>query len=74
VLTGAIFHEAGDTLTLSLADGKRTALQRSEIDELNDTRMSLMPEGFHRELDPAKLRDLVEYLQSDAFAHSAGIQ
>jgi putative heme-binding domain-containing protein len=72
VLTGTIDEEAGDTLTLSHADGKRTAIQRSEIDELRDTRVSLMPDGFHRELDPALLRDLVEYLRSDAFVESSG--
>jgi putative heme-binding domain-containing protein len=70
VLSGTIDEEAGDTLNLSLADGKRTTIQRSEIDELRDTRVSLMPDGFHRELDKGMLRDLVEYLRSEAFAQS----
>jgi putative heme-binding domain-containing protein len=72
VLTGTIDEEAGDTLTLSLADGKRTTIQRSEIDELRDTRVSLMPDGIHRELDPAMLRDLVEFLRSESFAEGFG--
>jgi putative membrane-bound dehydrogenase-like protein len=72
VLTGTIDEEAGETLTLSLADGKRTTIQRSEIDELRDTRVSLMPDGIHRELDAAMLRDLVDYLRSEAFAEGFG--
>jgi putative heme-binding domain-containing protein len=69
-LTGTIDEEAGNSLTLSLADGKRITIQRSQIDELRDTRVSLMPEGIHRELDPAMLRDLVEFLRSDGFTQS----
>jgi putative membrane-bound dehydrogenase-like protein len=70
-VTGTIAEEAGDTITLSLADGKQTTIQRHEIDELRNTRMSLMPEGFERELDPPMMRDLIEYLRSESFAQAA---
>jgi putative membrane-bound dehydrogenase-like protein len=68
VLSGIIAEEAGDTITLALADGKRTTVQRSEIDEIRNTKVSLMPEGFYRELNHEMLHDLVEYLRSEAFS------
>jgi putative heme-binding domain-containing protein len=70
VLTGAVADEAGDTVTLALADGKRATIARSEIEEFRDTGISLMPDGFQQELDPAMLHDLVEYMRSDAFSQT----
>jgi putative membrane-bound dehydrogenase-like protein len=70
VLSGAIAAEAGDAITLALADGKRATIQRSEIDEFRDTGISLMPEGIQQELDPGMLRDLVEYLRSESFSQT----
>jgi putative heme-binding domain-containing protein len=71
VLSGIISEEAGDALTLSLADGKRATVQRSEIEDFRSTGISLMPEGFQQDLDPAMLRDLIEYVRSDSFSQSA---
>jgi putative heme-binding domain-containing protein len=71
-LSGTIAEEAGDSMTLALADGRRTTIQRSEIEEIRDTGASLMPEGFDRELDREMLRDLVEYLRSEDFASTSG--
>jgi putative membrane-bound dehydrogenase-like protein len=66
-LSGVIAEEAGETLTLALADGRRATIQRSEIEEFRNTGISLMPEGFQQELDPGMLRDVIAYLRSDAF-------
>ena len=70
VLSGAVADEAGDTVTLALADGKRAMIKRSEIEEFRDSGISLMPDGFQQELDPRMLYDLVEYLRSDEFLQS----
>ena len=70
VLSGAVAEEAGDTVTLALADGKRAMIKRSEIEEFRDSGISLMPDGFQQELDPRMLYDLVEYLRSDEFLQS----
>ena len=59
------------TLTLALADGRRATVRRSEIDEFRNTGISLMPEGLQQELDPAMLRDLIEYLRSESFLQSS---
>jgi putative heme-binding domain-containing protein len=69
-LSGIIAEEAGDTLTLALADGRRATIRRSEIDEFRNTGISLMPEGMQQELDPAMMRDLIEYLRSESFLQS----
>jgi putative heme-binding domain-containing protein len=70
VLSGVIADEAGDALTLHLADGRRTTVQRAEIENLRSTGVSLMPEGMQHELDPEELFDLIEYVRSDDFALS----
>jgi putative heme-binding domain-containing protein len=70
VLTGTIAEEAGGSITLAQADGKRATVNRSDIDELRNSGLSLMPEGYQQELDPAMLLDLVEFLQSDSFSES----
>jgi putative heme-binding domain-containing protein len=71
-LTGIVSEEAGATVTLALADGRRETIQRSEIDEFRSTGVSLMPEGFHTELEHGMLRDLVEYMRSESFLQSVG--
>jgi putative heme-binding domain-containing protein len=69
-LSGTVAEEAGDTVTLALADGRRETIRRSEIQEFRNTGVSLMPEGFQQELDHSMLRDLIEYLRSDYFLRS----
>jgi putative membrane-bound dehydrogenase-like protein len=71
-LSGTVAEEAGDTVTLALADGRRETIKRSEIEEFRNSGVSLMPEGFQQELDQSMLRDLIEYLRSDSFLQSAG--
>jgi putative heme-binding domain-containing protein len=70
VMTGTIAEEAGDTLVLNLADGKRATIRRSDIEDFRSTGISLMPEGFQQVLDPRMLRDLVEFLRSDSFSQA----
>ncbi len=70
-LSGTVAEEAGDTVTLALADGRRETIRRSEIEEFRNTGLSLMPEGFQQELDHSMLRDLIEYMRSESFLQSA---
>jgi putative heme-binding domain-containing protein len=72
VLTGIIADESGNALTLHLADGRRESIQRSEIEDLRSTGVSLMPEGMQHELNPAELFDLIEYVRSNEFTQSVG--
>jgi putative heme-binding domain-containing protein len=71
-LSGIVADEAGDTVTLAAADGRRKTINRSEIEEFRNTGVSLMPEGFQHELDRSMLRDLIEYMRSDSFLQTVG--
>ncbi len=64
ILTGTIEQEAGDSVTLAHADGKRTTLPRSEIAEMKNAGISLMPEGLESVLTAESMRDLISYLQN----------
>lgn len=65
ILSGVIEEEAGTSITLAHADGKRTTLNRSDIALMKNAGVSLMPEGFEELLSPAALQDIIYYLQRD---------
>ncbi len=64
ILMGIIEQEAGQSITLAHADGRRTTLRRDQITELKNSGTSLMPEGLQDTLPPHAMRDLIEYLQN----------
>lgn len=64
ILVGTIGQEAGQSLTLGHADGKRSIVRRDEIAEMKNTGVSLMPEGLETVLSPTAMRDLTGYLQT----------
>ena len=64
VVTGVLKAEGDTSVTLVAAEGVEHLLARDEIDELIDTRRSLMPEGFERSIDPRAMNDLLAYLMS----------
>ena len=64
ILVGAIEDEAGQSITLAHADGKRTTIRREEIAEMKNSGVSLMPEGLQSVLPPQVMRDLLSYLQT----------
>jgi hypothetical protein len=64
--TGMLADETGGAVTLLEQEGKRHELQRSELDELTSTRVSLMPEGLEKDLSPQDLADVIALMQSAA--------
>ena len=64
ILVGTIEQEAGQSITLAHADGKRTTLRRDQIDDMKNSGVSLMTEGLQEVLPPRDMRDLIEYLQN----------
>ncbi len=66
ILVGAIEQEAGESITLAHADGKRTTIRRQEIAQLKNSGVSLMPEGLEEVLGPAAMQDLIGFLQSQS--------
>ena len=62
-LAGVIESEVADSVTLAHADGKRTTINRDQIERIKATGVSLMPEGFETTLSAAELQAVVRYLQ-----------
>ncbi|MCA9140058.1 MAG: neutral/alkaline non-lysosomal ceramidase N-terminal domain-containing protein [Planctomycetales bacterium] len=62
-LSGVIESEVGDSVTLAHADGKKSTILRSRIEQMKGTGTSLMPEGFETTLKPEELKAIVRYLQ-----------
>ncbi|MEM7011091.1 MAG: HEAT repeat domain-containing protein, partial [Verrucomicrobiota bacterium] len=66
VLTGMMAEQAEKTVTLRDAANQTTILSRDDINELQASPMSLMPEGFLGGLTDDQLRDLFAYLSKPA--------
>ncbi|MDG1894824.1 MAG: c-type cytochrome [Fuerstiella sp.] len=65
VLTGLLADSNAETITLLDAKNKRTVLNRSQLEELRESEVSIMPEKLLEELTDQQIRDLLAYLQSD---------
>jgi putative membrane-bound dehydrogenase-like protein len=64
-LTGIIAEQSPSAVTLLDGKNQRTTVARDKIDSIQESPVSLMPEGLLKELKPQELRDLFSYLQSD---------
>jgi putative heme-binding domain-containing protein len=64
VLTGILASETGASITLKQQEGKTVTLARDEIDELQSTGVSLMPEGLEKDLPPQAMADLVSFIKN----------
>lgn len=63
-LTGVVVDQDKQILVLRGADGKESILARSEIEELEGEKLSLMPEGLLNRFTDEQVRDLFAYLRS----------
>jgi putative heme-binding domain-containing protein len=61
-LAGILADETGTSVTLLTQDGKREVVLRSEIDRLQSTGKSLMPEGLEKDFSKDELRDVIAYV------------
>jgi putative heme-binding domain-containing protein len=60
---GLIATETAGSITLRGAEGKEVTLLRGEIEELQSSTKSLMPEGLERDLKPADAAALIAYIR-----------
>lgn len=63
-VTGMITAESATSITLTRAEGESDTVLRSQIDELQNTGVSIMPEGLEKQLSKQNLADLIAYLMS----------
>jgi putative membrane-bound dehydrogenase-like protein len=66
VLTGLLVEQTPASITLLDAKNQRHTVSAAEIEALEESAVSLMPEDLYRQLQPQELRDLFAYL------HAAG--
>lgn len=59
---GLLAAESGESITLIQNDGKPITLLRNELDELQSTGKSLMPEGLEKDMPHQDFADLIAYL------------
>jgi putative heme-binding domain-containing protein len=65
VLTGILIEDAPESIVLQTVN-ERLSLSREDIDEIEQTPISMMPEGQFDMLMPEEVRDLVAYLRTSA--------
>lgn len=72
ILTGLIAEETATSLVLRKAENVRETVLRDEIEELQATGRSLMPDGMEKKLTPQDLADLVALLRGASVPAAAG--
>lgn len=61
--SGKLETETGSSITLLAAEGKRTTVLRRDIEVLQASTKSVMPEGLERDLKPQDLADLIQFVR-----------
>lgn len=64
VYSGIIAAETANSVTLKLQEGKAITVLRSDIDELRNTGLSLMPVGQEKNFDPQQMADLISFIKN----------
>ena len=62
VLSGMLSSESKTAIELVDTKGEKQTVLRDDIDEFRASRISLMPEGFEKELNVAQMTDLLQFL------------
>jgi putative membrane-bound dehydrogenase-like protein len=65
VITGLVVEESPQRVLLKLQGGETKTIPRASIDEINVSKVSLMPEGVERQLQPQEIADLFAFLCLD---------
>ena len=62
--TGVMTRETTEAITLRTASLAEIHIPRAEIDELQESKTSIMPQGLETRISETELRDLLAYLKS----------
>jgi len=65
VVVGLLAEETAAQVTLLTEKNERIIVPRDELEEMQATQVSLMPENILKELNPQAIRDLFQFLQSN---------
>jgi putative membrane-bound dehydrogenase-like protein len=61
--TGILANETGNSVTLLGQEGKQQTILRSELEQLQATGKSLMPEGLEKDVTPQDMANVIAYLR-----------
>lgn len=64
VYTGVVQSETASSITLRLPEGKQISLLREEIEELQVSNSSLMPDGLERNISMQEMADLIAFIKN----------
>lgn len=64
IFTGLLAAETGNSVTLLGQEGKQQAILRGDLETLESTGKSLMPEEFEKDLSPADVADVIAYVRA----------
>jgi putative membrane-bound dehydrogenase-like protein len=65
VITGMPIARGDAAITLADSKGQKQEIPAGEIEEINDSSLSLMPDDLYRQFKPQELRDLFAFLQGE---------
>jgi putative heme-binding domain-containing protein len=65
VLSGLVVEDSPQRVALKVQGGDVKTIPRGSIDEINVSKVSLMPEGLERQLQPQEIADLFAFLTLD---------
>ncbi|MGD9720359.1 MAG: PVC-type heme-binding CxxCH protein [Pirellulales bacterium] len=63
VFTGILVNETGNSVTLSGQEGKQQTILRTDLEVLQATGKSLMPEGIEKDITPQDMANVIAYLR-----------
>ena len=63
IFTGVLAAETATSITLRKEEGKEEVILRKDIDQIEGSNLSIMPEGLEKELPPRDAADLIGYLR-----------
>src|SRR5262249_39253814 len=67
VLTGIIAAETASSITLRRAESQTDVVLRQDIEEIQSTGISLMPDGLEKNISLQEMADLIHYLKNWRF-------
>jgi putative heme-binding domain-containing protein len=65
VLTGLLVEDSPQRVVLKLQGGKLETIARDDVEQIETSKLSLMPEGVEKQLKPQELADLFSFLALD---------
>ncbi len=64
-LTGLLSEDSPQRVVLKTQGGKIETIARGDVDEMEQSKLSMMPEGLEKQLKPDELADLFAFLRLD---------